>query len=582
MKQKILAVLLSAALVCSVLPAAASAADGLTLAAENASAVCTAGTEITVPVLAEQNTGFAAGTVDITWDSSALTLKSVDYSEEMPAINPPEIISDGSYRAQIGSYQAKENFTLTDALFTMTFAVSDSALPGDYAVIPDHAVFYDAEMNEIPVLCKTGVITLTGDAPANTLLLEAGSGEGTSGGEIRIPVTASQNPGFAAGTVDVLWDAGALTLTAVEYSSFAPDDGSAEIVSDGNYRIKFGNHLAEADVTDTGELFTLIFTADASAAGEYEIALGNASVYNAALHAVPTSVKSGIAVITDQTETSASSGTTETTGTTDSTASTVTTDSTTSASVSKTTESTASASSTYSTETTSTTSATKTTESTASTSSSNSTETTSTTSATKMTDSTASTSSSDSTETTSTTSATKSTDSTASTSSSDSTETTSTTSATKTTDSTASTSSSDSTETTSTTSATKTTDSTASTSSSDSTETTSTTSATKTTDSTASTSSSDSTETSSTTSATESTDTTSATSVTQPDDTPEGDYNGDGEVSLADAVMLARFIAEDDTLTADEIAGVLNAQPDRDKDGTVTLLDIRALLRKLE
>lgn len=46
--------------------------------------------------------------------------------------------------------------------------------------------------------------------------------------------------------------------------------------------------------------------------------------------------------------------------------------------------------------------------------------------------------------------------------------------------------------------------------------------------------------------------------------------------------MLARFIAEDDTLTADEIAGVLNAQPDRDKDGTVTLLDIRALLRKLE
>ena len=500
MKQKILAVLLSASLVCSVLPTAASAADGLTLAAENASAVCAAGTEITVPVRAEQNTGFAAGTVDITWDSTALTLKSVDYSEEIPAINPPEIISDGCYRAQIGSYQAKENFTLTDALFTMTFTVSDSAFPGDYAVIPDHAAFYDAEMNETPAACKAGVITLTGDVPANTLLLEAGSGEGTPGGELRIPVSASQNPGFAAGTVDVLWDAGALTLTAVEYSSLAPDDGSAEIVSDGNYRIKFGNHLAKADVTDSGEMFTLVFTASASAAGDYDIVLGNASVYNAALQEVPASVKAGIAAIADLTESTASSATTETTETTASTVSTITTDSTTAGSVTKSTETTGSTSSS---------SATKTTSSTTSTSVTKSTETTGSTvsSATKTTNST--TSASD----------TKSTDST---SSSDSTETTSTTSETKATESTDS------------------------------------------------------------TSATESTESTTATSVTNPGGAPEGDYNGDGDVSLADAVMLARFLAEDDSLTADEIAGILNAKPDRDEDGMVTILDIRALLRKLE
>ncbi len=538
MKQKILAVLLSASLVCSVLPTAASATDGLTLAAENASAVCAAGTEITVPVRAEQNTGFAAGTVDITWDSTALTLKSVDYSEEIPAINPPEIISDGCYRAQIGSYQAKENFTLTDALFTMTFTVSDSAFPGDYAVIPDHAAFYDAEMNETPVACKAGVITLTGDVPANTLLLEAGSGEGTPGGELRIPVSASQNPGFAAGTVDVLWDSDALMLTAVEYSSLAPDDGSAEIVSDGNYRIKFGNHLAKADVTDSGEMFTLVFTASASAAGDYDIVLGNATVYNAALQEVPASVKAGIAAIADLTESTASSATTETTGTTASTVSTNTTDSTTASSVTKSTETTGSTSSS---------SATKTTSSTTSTSVTKSTETTGSTSssATKTTSSTTS------------TSVTKSTETTGSTSSS----------ATKSTSSTTSTSDTKSTD---------------STSSSDSTETTSTTSETKTTESTDSTSSSGSTETTSATSATESTESTTATSVTNPGDAPEGDYNGDGDVSLADAVMLARFLAEDDSLTADEIAGILNAKPDCDEDGMVTILDIRALLRKLE
>ena len=61
----------------------------------------------------------------------------------------------------------------------------------------------------------------------------------------------------------------------------------------------------------------------------------------------------------------------------------------------------------------------------------------------------------------------------------------------------------------------------------------------------------------------------------------KGDYNGDGEVTLADAVLLARFISEDTTLTAEQIAAVMNAEPDFDGDGIVTLLDVRALLKKL-
>lgn len=60
-----------------------------------------------------------------------------------------------------------------------------------------------------------------------------------------------------------------------------------------------------------------------------------------------------------------------------------------------------------------------------------------------------------------------------------------------------------------------------------------------------------------------------------------GDYNGDGEVSIADAVLLARFLGEDTTLTDDQVQGILDAEPDYDSDGLITIIDVAAILRKL-
>ncbi len=60
-----------------------------------------------------------------------------------------------------------------------------------------------------------------------------------------------------------------------------------------------------------------------------------------------------------------------------------------------------------------------------------------------------------------------------------------------------------------------------------------------------------------------------------------GDCNGDGAVTVADAVLLARFAVEDTTLTDDQIAGILNYDPDFDGDGIVTISDAAAILRQL-
>ena len=61
---------------------------------------------------------------------------------------------------------------------------------------------------------------------------------------------------------------------------------------------------------------------------------------------------------------------------------------------------------------------------------------------------------------------------------------------------------------------------------------------------------------------------------------PAGDCSGDGRITAADAVLLARFAAEDGTLTEEQTALILRASPDRNGDGLVTAADVIALLKQ--
>lgn len=61
-----------------------------------------------------------------------------------------------------------------------------------------------------------------------------------------------------------------------------------------------------------------------------------------------------------------------------------------------------------------------------------------------------------------------------------------------------------------------------------------------------------------------------------------GDYNNDHTLSVADAVLLARFLAENNELTDDQIAAILNHDPDFDSDGFVNVFDVVELLTFLQ
>ena len=66
-----------------------------------------------------------------------------------------------------------------------------------------------------------------------------------------------------------------------------------------------------------------------------------------------------------------------------------------------------------------------------------------------------------------------------------------------------------------------------------------------------------------------------------PEITVSGDFNGDKEVTVADAVLLARFVSEDTTVTEEELDKILTAEPDSDGDGLITIRDVAAILKKL-
>ena len=95
-----------------------------------------------------------------------------------------------------------------------------------------------------------------------------------AGQEVRVPVSADRNTGYAVGSVFVNWNADALILKEIEYNAdLAPANFPAPVKNSGSYRVSFGDFLAAENYSGTGVLFTLVFTvADGAQPDSYPIA----------------------------------------------------------------------------------------------------------------------------------------------------------------------------------------------------------------------------------------------------------------------------------------------------------------------
>ncbi|MBQ3940922.1 MAG: hypothetical protein II723_07405 [Oscillospiraceae bacterium] len=305
MKRKLISLLISAAMLLMLLPVQAFAASGLLLAADRVTAGLAAGGTVMMPIRAAGNPGYAAGTVDVTWDSTALRLKSVRYDKFLAPENGPAPITDGgSYRLCFGDYQYDAVFQEDGVFFTLEFEIAETAAPGTYPVTLTDLGIYDRDINRVETAVRAGSVTLRGDealtltAADKTVLLGTDT-------EIEIPVTAEQNPGYAAGTADVLWDPAVLTLLEVRYdAALAPAANPAEITADGAYRLCFGDYGAEENYTGTGVFFTLVFSVSADAApGTTEVQLTAPDVYDRNIQKLDVRLVSSTVTLTGGTET---------------------------------------------------------------------------------------------------------------------------------------------------------------------------------------------------------------------------------------------------------------------------------------
>ena len=278
MKKRLTALLSAAALLLTATPLQAFAAADLELEAQPAATKCTAGNKVTMPVTCTVNSGYAAGIIDVEWDSTALTLTDVKYDADIAPANDPAPIegASGKYRLAFGDYLAKEPFVMGGDFFVLEFTVAEGAKPGDYPVTLTDKGIYDQNVKKIQTDIQSSYIRIE-DIFDMEMRATGGYGVLTPGLEVDVTVDAELNPGYAVGAMDAHWDPETLILKEIQYNSdLAPANQPAPIKNTGKYRVCFGSYLAAENFTGTGELFKMIFeVAEGAKADSYPVTFDN-------------------------------------------------------------------------------------------------------------------------------------------------------------------------------------------------------------------------------------------------------------------------------------------------------------------
>ena len=151
------------------------------------------------------------------------------------------------------------------------------------------------------VMLVSGFSVAFAETSANAMVLEAEEVTANLDDEtVEVEISATANPGYVNGLVDIGWDETALVLKDIEFTTVAPDNGCQRdedteeilVTTPGEYTIAFGKDTWTKDRTTTGTFFTLIFEpAENAIAGKYDITIeagvDKYSILNAAEVEVP-------------------------------------------------------------------------------------------------------------------------------------------------------------------------------------------------------------------------------------------------------------------------------------------------------
>lgn len=167
MKKRIAAWLMILTLALSALSAAAAAKGcEMTLKVGDVEVPLTVGADVRVPVTATINTGYVALIITFAYDSDALELYDVEYSDLAPDEGSAPIENTGEYTVYAGNALSVDNLTGTGVFFTLVFRVTDAAHSGNYRIAVTHTDSCDTDLDDVDVIAVDGTVTLADDGSA--------------------------------------------------------------------------------------------------------------------------------------------------------------------------------------------------------------------------------------------------------------------------------------------------------------------------------------------------------------------------------------------------------------------------------
>ena len=167
MKKRFFVCLFVLTALAALLPMTVSAASG-TMDFSVISTECTLGIDdtVTVPVNVTINPGYTLGTVAVTWDTSAMSLSEVVYTDLAPNASSPAVtdFTDGIYYISFGDPAAAQDFTGTGTFFKLVFAINQDAQPGSYNVTfaGDASGIYNNSLENIGATFQSAKVKLLG------------------------------------------------------------------------------------------------------------------------------------------------------------------------------------------------------------------------------------------------------------------------------------------------------------------------------------------------------------------------------------------------------------------------------------
>ncbi|MBR2590341.1 MAG: leucine-rich repeat protein [Clostridia bacterium] len=273
----------------------------LLLEARSLNTELTAGETVKLTVAATVNEGYAYGSARITWDNEALELTAVEYTALAPNNRSSAINNSGAYTVRFGNNLATTDFTGTGVFFTLVFKITELAHANTYNIDISKLSVANARDNELRAYALSGTITLSSIDAGLVLSLEDAEMDLKEEDTVRVPVTANKNIGYQNAAVLISYNEDVFTLSDVEYSSFAPNNGSSADSTAGNYMIKIGTKDG-VEHYGLGTAFTLVFAAKSGiSTGLYSVNLSAAYAVNGFDETIQCSLHSGTITVYDST-----------------------------------------------------------------------------------------------------------------------------------------------------------------------------------------------------------------------------------------------------------------------------------------